>query len=190
MITIIGAGALGSHVALFLRNLKGKIRVIDFDRVDAHNVQAQFHTVQGLRKNKALALSQSMKGMFGAEVESIPHRLTQDNWSKLLMDATLLIDCTDNIAARRLIQEYYDEYGVPVLHGCLSADGQFARIVWDEMFVPDPEGNDGQATCEDGEALPFFAMASALIAVEVQNFLKTGKKRSFQLTGSGTLRIG
>jgi len=188
MITIIGAGALGSHVAMALRNFKQKVRVIDFDRIEQKNVMSQFHTRMGLSKNKAQALSQAMKGMFGTTIEAVPHKLTADNWSQLLMDAEVIIDCTDNIAARKLIQEYYDEYGVPCIHGALAADGTFARVVWDHLFQPDEETGDG-ATCEDGEHLPFFMMASALLARSVQEFFNSGRKLSFQLTPKSVTQI-
>jgi molybdopterin/thiamine biosynthesis adenylyltransferase len=187
MITIVGAGALGSHVALFLRNYD--LRIVDFDRIEQKNILAQFHTKMGLGKNKAKALSQALQGMFGAGTEVVAHKLTKDNWSQVLMDSDLILDCTDNIAARTLIHEYWDEYAVPVLHGALSADGTFARIIWAEDFVADAEGEDGEATCIDGEHLPFFASAAAFMAVEVQRFMKTGKKRSFQLTPTGILRL-
>jgi len=188
MITIVGAGALGSHVALFLRE-EYKLKVIDFDRVKSKNVQAQFHTNMGLGKNKAKALQQTMQGMFGVTIEAVPYALTASNWSEVLMDADLIIDCTDNLAARTLCMDYWDNYAVPVLHGCLSADGTFARVIWTEDFVPDAESEEGEATCEGGEHLPFYGAAAAYIAVESQRFLKTGKKRSFQLTPAGMVRL-
>lgn len=188
MITIVGAGALGSHVALFLRN-EAELQIVDFDKVEQKNTLAQFHSKMGLRKNKALALSQSMQGLFGIKVKTIPHKLTKDNWNEVLKDGDLILDCTDNIAARKLIREWWDEYGVPVLHGALSADGTFARVMWAEDFVADAEGEDGEATCIDGEHLPFFAAAASYMAVEAQRFLKTEKKQSFQLSPAGIIRL-
>jgi molybdopterin/thiamine biosynthesis adenylyltransferase len=191
MITIIGAGALGSHVALFLRNIKHVIKIVDFDRVEQKNTMAQFHTKMGLRKNKAKALSQAMQGMFGTMIESAPHRLTIDNVNLLLDHMPLVLDCTDNIAARNLIQGHATDHGIPCLHGSLSADGSFARIMWSEDFEADAEGEgEGvEVTCVDGEHLPFFAAAAAYMAVEAQRFLETGKRRSFQLTPSGIIRL-
>jgi len=189
MIVIIGAGALGSHVALLLRNSELKIRVIDFDRVEQKNTLAQFHTKMGLRKNKAVALAQSLQGMFGVKIEAIPHKLDVDNALNIVGSPALLIDCTDNIKARKLIATYADTQGIPCLHGSLSGDGQFGQIIWSEMFTADAEGADGEATCEDGEALPFFCMVAAFIAIEAMRFLDTGKNQSFQLTPAGVTRV-
>ncbi len=189
MIVIIGVGALGSHVALLLRNVKHNIKVVDFDKVEQKNTQAQFHTKMGLRRNKAVALAQAMQGMFGITIEAVPHKLELDNAKQVIGRPELLIDCTDNIKTRRLIACYADTQGVPCLHGALSADGTFGRIMWSEEFVADAEGEEGEATCEGGEALPFFALAAAVMAGEVQSFLKTKKKRSFQVTPSGITRL-
>lgn len=188
MITIVGAGALGSHVALFLRNVDS-LSVIDFDKVEQKNIQSQFHSKMGLRKNKVSALQQAMQGMFGVGIKSFPHKLTDDNAEQLLKSAEIVIDCTDNIAAREVIKNWTCGLDIPCLHCCLSAGGDFARIIWSEDFVPDAEGVEGEATCEDGEQLPFFATAAGLIAQEIQRFVETGKKQSFQLSPAGMLRL-
>jgi len=189
MIVIVGAGALGSHVALLCRNFKEEIRVVDFDKVEMKNTQAQFHTKMSIRRNKAQSLGQALRGMFGVEIEVNPHKLTKDNVRYLLGDAELVIDCTDNIKARTLIQDYVRKNEIPCLHGALSGDGTFGRMLWTEEFTADAEGEDGEATCEDGEALPFFAFVSSMMAMEAQSFLKTGKKRSMQFSPAGALRL-
>lgn len=191
MIAIIGVGALGSHVALLLRNGYITLRLVDFDRVEQKNTQAQFHTKMSLGKNKALALKQALEGMFGTKAEAVPHKFEWNNHLKILEEdvVDLVLDCTDNIKARELISGCARSVGIPCLHGALSASGDFARIVWDEHFVPDAEGEDAAATCIDGEHLPFFGMAAALMAVEVQRYYKTKKKRSFQLTPMGIIQL-
>mgnify|MGYP003642594756 CR=1 FL=1 len=188
-VTIIGVGALGSHVLFFARNWKVAFNLIDFDRVEQKNTQSQVHTRMSLRRNKALSMAQAMQGMFGLRVGAVPHKLTALNKEALLQGSSLLIDCTDNIAARQVIQSASAEYDIPCLHGSLSAAGDFSRVVWTEHFRPDAEGAEGQATCEDGEQLPFFAIAGGHLAQEAQRFLTTGKKRSFQITPNSVLRL-
>jgi molybdopterin/thiamine biosynthesis adenylyltransferase len=188
-IVIVGAGALGSHVVLCARNWAHPIQVVDFDRIEAKNTQAQFHTKMGLGRNKAQALQQAMQGMWGTKLIAIPHKLTLENVGTVLGDAALVLDCTDNIEARQIIQGFVRAKGIPCLHGALSADGSFGRIIWDELFRADPEGAPGQATCEDGETLPFFALAGAQMAVIAQLFLENGEKRSLQMTPTGMIRL-
>ena len=188
-VVIVGAGALGSHVLLLARNWKADLKIIDGDRVEQKNMQSQFHTKLGRGKNKAMGLKQAMQGFFGTRLYAVPHYLEKGNEDILLRDAALVIDCTDNAKARALIQNHCKAHQIPCLHGCLSADGTFSRVVWTEHFVFDHEGEEGEATCEDGENLPFHGLAGALIAQVAQVFLNDGVKRSFQLTGTSLVRL-
>lgn len=185
-VTIVGVGALGSHVALFLRN-EADLRIIDCDKVEQKNVLAQFHGRPGVGKNKTQSLYQTLQFMFGLKVYKIPHRLTSDNVEQLLGDSDLIIDCLDNAASRVLVQEYARETGTPCLHGALSADGVFGRVVWSENFVIDSEGTEGAATCEGGEHLPFIGVASTLLARAAQRFLVDEKKVGFELHPGGVV---
>jgi molybdopterin-synthase adenylyltransferase len=188
-IIIIGVGQLGSHVVLLGRNWDGVLKVVDFDRVEQKNTQSQFHTKMGLRQNKTQALAKAMQGMFGVRLETVPHKLTSGSAKAILGGAKLVIDCTDNIAAREVIQTYVRANGVPCIHGALDAGGTFGRVVWDEHFKADAEGAEGEATCEDGETLPFGAMVAAQLAVAAQRFLQHNEKRSYQITPTGFVRL-
>lgn len=188
-VIIIGVGQLGSHVLLFGRNWDATLKVVDFDKVEMKNTQSQFHTKMGLRRNKTQALQQAMLGMFSVRIETVPHKLTADNAEQILGGATLVIDATDNIAARQVIQTFVRAHKLPCVHGALDANGTFGRVVWDKHFKADAEGAEGEATCEDGETLPFGAMVAAQLAVAAQRFLDHGEKHSFQISPAGTQRI-
>ncbi|MFT5685938.1 MAG: molybdopterin/thiamine biosynthesis adenylyltransferase [Myxococcota bacterium] len=188
-IIIVGVGALGSHLLLLSRNLPGRFTVVDFDRVERKNTLSQFHSRMGVGRNKAAAMQQAMQGLFGLRIQSVPHRLTPDNVTSLLSGADLVVDCVDNAATRQLIQEHVRAEGIPCLHGALAADGSYARIMWDEVFTIDGDGEAGQATCEDGEHLPFIAMVSARMAMAVQGFLADGARGSVHLHPGGILTV-
>lgn len=188
-IVVIGLGALGSHFVKASRNFKVAWKLVDFDRVEQKNTLAQEHSRMSLRENKAQALKKALFGLHGLQVEAVPHKLTKENAKALLGGATLVVDCTDNIDARRVIQEYVEANSIPCVHGSLSAEGNFGRIMWTEFFQADAEGATGQATCEDGEQLPFFFLMGALLAEEVQKYLKGGTKRCFQVTPFNVLRL-
>lgn len=188
MLVIVGAGALGSHVLLDLRNLTETIKVVDDDRIEAKNVLAQVHTKMGMGRNKAQAIQQLMLGLFARKIEAVPHRLTSDNADALLKGAKLVVDCTDNFESRALIQDWCQKHDVPCLHGGLAADGQFGRVIWSEDFKPDASA-EGAATCEGGEHLPFIAMTSAWLAIAAQRFLADGTKIGFQIWPEGARRV-
>lgn len=187
-IVIVGVGALGSHLLLLSRNLPGRFTVIDFDRVERKNTLSQFHSRMGVGRNKAAAMQQAMQGLFGVRIQSVPHRLTTDNVASLLSGADLVVDCVDNAPTRQLIQEFVRAEGVPCLHGALAADGSYARVMWDEVFSIDG-GGEGQATCEDGEHLPFIAVVAARMATVVQRFLKDGSRDSMHLHPGGMVGV-
>lgn len=189
MIVIIGVGALGSHLVQFIRNEKVDIKIVDFDRVEQKNVMAQFHGKPGVGKSKVLALQQTMDFLFKRQLAVVSNKLVENNVDALLKGATLVVDCLDNGASRKLVQDYVRSHGLPCLHGALAPGGAFGRVVWDEQFMIDSEVGAGAATCEDGEFLPFIALTAAYMARSVQLFLKDGKKIGFSISPVGALAI-
>jgi hypothetical protein len=189
MITIVGVGALGSHLVQFIRNEKVDIKVIDFDRVEQANVMSQFHGKPSVGKNKVAALQQTMDFLFKRNLQVVSHKLVENNIDVLLKDATLVVDCLDNAASRKLVQDYVRVHNLPCLHGALAPGGAFGRVIWDPAFVIDSEVGAGAATCEDGEFLPFIALTAAYMARSVQLFLKDGKQIGFSISPVGAIAI-
>lgn len=189
MIVVVGVGALGSHLVQFIRNEKVNIKIIDFDRVEQKNVLSQFHGKPGVGKNKVEALKQVMDFLFKRPLHVAGHKLVAENIEQLLKGATVVIDCLDNGAARKLVQDYVRKHNIPCLHGALAPGGEFGRVVWDEQFVIDSEAGMGAATCEDGEFLPFIGITAAYLARATQIFLKDQKKVGFSISPSNVITI-
>lgn len=188
-VTVVGVGALGSHFILFARNLHIELWMVDFDRVETKNIQSQFHSFMGQGKNKAVAMQAAMKGLFKRDVSKLTSKLAGDNAVSILGGSNLIVDCTDNFEARGIIQAFSKDHGVDCLHGCLSADGQFARAVWTEHFRPDKEDVDGGATCEDGRNLSFHAFAASVMVQTIERYLESGVKQSWQATPLSVVRL-
>jgi molybdopterin-synthase adenylyltransferase len=189
MIVVVGVGALGSHLVQFIRNEKVDIRVVDFDRVEQKNVMSQFHGKPGVGKSKVLALQQTMDFLFKRQLAVVSNKLVAENIDVLMKGATLVVDCLDNGASRKLVQDYVRKHKLPCLHGALAPGGEFGRSIWDEQFVIDSEVGAGAATCEDGEFLPFIALTAAYVARSVQLFLKDGKKVGYSISPVGVVAI-
>lgn len=192
-ITIVGIGALGSHLVQFLRNEDVEINVIDFDRIETKNTQSQFHGRPHTGKAKTISLQQVMDYMFKRKITTNSNKLTALNDVTLLKGTDLIVDCLDNFEARTLVQNYARASGTPCLHGALAPNGEFGRVVWDSQFVIDSEAGVGGATCEDGLHLPFIAVVAACMARSVQAFLgksgKSGKQLGYSITPSGVFSI-
>ncbi len=189
IITVLGLGALGSHLVLLLRNIEATLRCVDFDRVEQKNVPAQFHGKKSVGKSKVQSIQQTMQFLFGLKVEVIPHQLRSDNQVQLLGGSDLILDCLDNIEGRKLVSNFAREAGIPCLHGATAADGQFARVIWDKDFVPDEESVKGAPTCEGGEHLPFINIVAGYMAYSAQRFIADGEKAGFQIHPGGVTPV-
>lgn len=189
-VTIIGAGALGSHLVLLLRNLAAELRVVDFDRVEQKNVLSQFHAKTHVGKLKVQALQQTMQFLFNRKVEVVGNKLTAENTSQLLGGSNLIIDCVDNTDARKIIQDFARLTDTPCVHGGLAAGGVYGIVIWDEHFKVATAENDGSAaTCEDGEFLPHIAAVSAFLAEAVKQFITDGKKYGYSVSAGHMSRV-
>lgn len=189
-VVVVGVGALGSHVVQLLRNEAAMLKLIDFDRVERKNVLSQFHGKPSVGKLKVQGLQGTMQFLFGVATTVVPHKLAADNAHQLLGGADLVLDCLDNGAARRVVQEFARTHGVPCLHGALAAaGGGFGRVVWDDLFVIDDEAGQGAATCEGGDELPFIGLVSSVLARAAQDFLRHGRQHSYQVHGGGVVRL-
>jgi molybdopterin/thiamine biosynthesis adenylyltransferase len=189
LVVIVGIGALGSHLVQFARNEKCALRVVDMDRVEQKNVMSQFHGKPGLGKSKVEALKQMMDFLFKRQLAVVGNKLVAENIDVLMKGATLVVDCLDNFASRKLVQDYVRKHNLPCLHGALAPGGAFGRVMWDEIFTIDSEIGAGAATCEDGEFLPFIALTAAYMARSVQIFLRDKKKVGFSISPVGSVAI-
>ena len=184
-VAIWGVGALGSTTVLFARNLNARFRLIDFDRVESKNLQAQWFVKQSVGKNKAAALRLQLANFYGIKVESKSVRVAENNVHELLSGCDLVVDCFDNHASRTLLSTVATAQELPLVHGALAADGSFGLVRWDERFSPDQEDSDGQATCEGGEHLPIIGLIAATIARVIQDFVNHGDRRDYMISLSG-----
>ena len=187
-VTIVGVGALGSHLVQLLRSEEVDLTIIDFDRVEMKNVASQFHFKTSAGKNKASSLKQAMQFAYGRKIKSVGHKLTADNVSQLLGDANVLVDCLDNAEARNLVQVFAKQTGTACVHGALAAGGSFGQVLWTENFKAD-EAAPGAATCEDGEFLPFINATASFLAMAIQTYLRDGKKVGYALYPAGVQKI-
>lgn len=187
-ITVVGVGALGSHLVQFLRSEDAQIKVIDFDRVEQKNVHSQFHGITSVGKKKTESLKMTMNFLYKTKILTLSNKLTRDNDHQLLLGSDLIVDCLDNGDSRRDVQWYARAHSIPLVHGALAAEGGFGQVCWDEDFEIDDEPDTGEPTCENGEFLPFIGIASAYLARSIQIWLRSGEKIGYSITPGGTFR--
>jgi molybdopterin/thiamine biosynthesis adenylyltransferase len=127
---VIGAGGLGSPVALYLGSAGvGRITVIDHDRVDVTNLQRQIaHTQDRVGQFKVDSVRQAI-AQINPEVHVVP--LAQRADAALLhtyvAQADVVLDCSDNFATRHAINLACVQHARPLVSGsAIRLDGQIA----------------------------------------------------------------
>ena len=107
-LTLCGAGALGSHLADNLaRQGFTRLRVIDRDRVEGHNVGTQLYGEAEVGAWKVEVLRQRLFRAAGVEADAGRKELTERNARSLVQGAGLVLDTFDNSAARRPVRRLW-----------------------------------------------------------------------------------
>ena len=119
---VIGAGGLGSPAAFYLAAAGiGTLVLADDDIVDRSNLQRQIlHTDDriGVRKTESARLALSaLNPRVG--IETFAERVTSDNVERVLDGADVVIDGTDNFAARYLLNDACMKLGKPLVYGAV-----------------------------------------------------------------------
>ena len=113
MIVVVGAGTLGVRVLRALP-LNKEVTVIDHDIVQAKNVPVQYpQEAVGMRKVDAV------RALIRPDCTVYAKYLDYTTVG-LLAEADLVIDCTDTMVSRLLINDYCAQQGIPWVHGALS----------------------------------------------------------------------
>ncbi|MCE7887399.1 MAG: molybdenum cofactor biosynthesis protein MoeB [Alphaproteobacteria bacterium PRO2] len=126
----IGAGGLGCPALLYLTAAGvGRIGIVDFDTVDETNLQRQvLFTMDQLGRNKAEAAKKQLKALNPEiSIEANPVELTDKNAESLFKNYDVIIDGTDNFAAKFLINDAAVKCRKPFIYGSiLGFDGQLS----------------------------------------------------------------
>ncbi|HEX8075208.1 MAG TPA: HesA/MoeB/ThiF family protein [Thermoleophilaceae bacterium] len=129
---VIGAGALGSPVGLYLAAAGvGRIGVVDSDRVELSNLHRQpLHFTPDLDVPKAQNAAVKLAVLNPeVQVEPYPVRLEEANAEAIVAGADVAVDCSDSFATRYLVNDACCAQGVPLVSGSvLGFAGQVMTI--------------------------------------------------------------
>ncbi len=108
-IAIVGVGAIGSLAADYLARAGiGKIILIDKDKVEEMNIHRQLlYSQKDLGKSKVEVAKRELEGA-NTDVDVVVHNefLSDKNADVLLYGANVILDCADNMLARKLIANF------------------------------------------------------------------------------------
>ncbi len=180
-VLVIGAGGLGSPLALYLAAAGvGTLGIVDFDTVDRSNLHRQvLYTVADVGSPKLEAATRRLQAL-NPHIEIVPHalRLTSDNALDVIRPYDLVVDGTDNFATRYLVNDACVLLGKPNVYaaifrfeGLLSVfahrDGPCYRCLY-----PEPPPPDLVPSCAEGGVLGVLpGIVGALQAAEAIKLL-------------------
>ena len=132
-VLVIGAGGLGSPAALYLAAAGvGTIGIADGDRVELSNLQRQIiHDSSSVGQPKTASAVRRLGAINPAcHLEQIPIMLDQDNLPGLVQRYDFVLDATDTLAAKFMINDVCVSQGVPFSHGgILRFSGQTMTVL-------------------------------------------------------------
>jgi len=127
---VIGAGGLGSPVALYLGSAGvGRITLADHDHVDLTNLQRQIaHNLARVGSAKAESARAAIAAINpDVRVDVHVQRADTESLDAWVRDAGVVLDCSDNFATRHAVNAACVRHRVPLVSGAaIRFDGQIA----------------------------------------------------------------
>ena len=125
---VIGAGGLGSPVALYLGTAGvGRLTLVDHDRVDLTNLQRQVaHNRSRVGQPKADSAAQSVRAINpDVQLRALARRADEALLDELVPQADVVLDCSDNFRTRHAVNAACVRHGRPLVSGAaIGFDGQ------------------------------------------------------------------
>lgn len=134
-VLLVGVGGLGSAVAYYLAAAGiGEIGLVDSDQVEVTNLNRQIlHNPLRIGENKAVSAKKTLE-IFNPEIKvsAFQERFTSDIAAELIPKYDCIVDCTDNLPSRYLLNEVALEFKKPFFYGAVSEfEGQTMTILPD-----------------------------------------------------------
>jgi adenylyltransferase/sulfurtransferase len=137
---IVGAGGLGSPVALYLASAGvGRLTICDGDEVDLTNLQRQIvHSTRSIGVNKAVSAGQTLSGINPeVSVTAIGKRLNEEDLMQLAAESDIVLDASDNFSTRHAVNRVCSRLGKPLVSGAaVRFDGQVAVFDFGKTDTP------------------------------------------------------
>lgn len=175
-VAIVGLGGLGSHLAEYaMRMGLENLILIDDDIVEESNLSRQtiYTDEDSLNFNKkVVALGNFLTKINpNSKISVIDQRLENSNIDEILNGVDIVLDGTDNLRTRYLMNEYCFKHGIPWIYG--SATASTGTVI---NFIPGKtpcfkcvfgEIEEYDASCDkDGVILPILTMTASFQMTE------------------------
>ncbi len=186
-VLIVGAGGLGSPIAIYLTALGiGKIGIVDKDAVEISNLSRQiiFETNDIKKKKSKTAVIKLKKINPDVKLISFSKNLTKININLIAKDFDLILDGSDNFRTRFLINDYCIKNKKILISGAISKfEGQVYTFNFSKKkspclrcFIPTMPSGPDVDNCEyEGVLGPLAGIIGSIQANEaVKEILEIG----------------
>lgn len=189
-VLIVGAGGLGSPIAMYLAAAGvGTIGIVDDDNVDLTNLQRQIiHTTQSIGMPKTLSARKRIEALNpDISVNTYVQRIDSGNVKSIFGDYDFVLDATDNFETKFLVNDTCVEMGKPFSHGgIVRFSGQLMTYVPGEgpcyrCVFKNPPPKDAVPTCRQAGVIG--AMGGVIGSLQAMEAVK-------YIIGKGQLLTG
>lgn len=161
-VLLIGTGGLGSPLAMYLAAAGvGRLGLVDFDVVDASNLQRQvIHSTAYVGRPKLESAKNFIAGINPhVQVETYETRFSAENALAIARDYDIIIDGTDNFPTRYLVNDVCVLLRKPNVYGSIFRFEGQASVFWAEQgpcyrcLYPEPPPPGLVPSCAEGGVL-------------------------------------
>jgi molybdopterin/thiamine biosynthesis adenylyltransferase/rhodanese-related sulfurtransferase len=164
-VLLAGLGGLGSPAALYLAAAGvGTLGLLDDDRVARSNLQRQvLHTDDAVGMPKTRSAAARLRAANpDVRTELIDERLTADNAGRCVRGWDVVIDGTDNFAARYALNDACVAAGIPLVYGAVMRFQGQVSVFWParseagpclRCLLPEPPDRDATPSCAEAGVL-------------------------------------
>lgn len=172
----------------------GKLGILDYDDVEINNLHRQFlHSETKLATSKVESIK-CYANALNSDVNVVAHHalLDSSNAMELLADYDVVVDATDNVATRYLLNDACVLLGKPLVSGsALAYEGQLTVYNHNNgpcyrCIFPQPPPPETVTNCGDGGV--FGAVTSVIGSLQAMEVLKIALKRDEEVL-AGTLLL-
>lgn len=179
-VLVVGAGGLGSPAAYYLTAAGvGHVGIMDYDAVDLSNLQRQIlHSTDDLGRPKTQSAFEKLHALNpDAQIQTYPFALTAENALDIVSAYDFIIDATDNLDAKFLINDVCVLASKPFSHGgILGYEGQTMTYVPGHaclrcLYGQKPEKGTYQTTAQVGVLGAIAGNIGTLQATEAVKYI-------------------
>ncbi|MDG6894075.1 molybdopterin-synthase adenylyltransferase MoeB [Volucribacter amazonae] len=188
---IVGLGGLGCAASQYLATAGiGTLTLLDFDKVSLSNLQRQvLHNDSRINMAKVDSAKLSLTALNPhLTIHSINRQLDESELSALICQVDMVLDCTDNLNSRQLLDRCCQQHKIPLISGAaIRMEGQVSVFTYQPNTPTYQDisrlfGESPLSCVESGVLSPIVGIVGAIQAFEaIKVRLNIGKNLAGRL---------